>query len=77
MTEGDFLMIPLTIYSYGYNPQTKILTASFGMPTSCVYSFEEVPPEIVEKLRNAENLEELRTVFNDTVRGIYRSKRIL
>lgn len=47
------------------------------MPTSCVYTFEDVPPEVVEKLKETKDLEELREVFNNTVRGIYKSKRIL
>ena len=70
-------MIPITVYSFKYNSMTKTLTASFGMPTSCVYSFADVPEEVVEKLRETKTLEELREVFNNTVRGIYKSTRIL
>lgn len=70
-------MVPITVYSYGYNEQKRSLTATFGMPTSCVYTFENVPIEVVEKLRKTKGLEELRQVFNDTVRGIYKSKRVL
>ena len=70
-------MIPITVYNFTYNERTKSLTATFGIPTSCVYSFADVPAEIVERLRQTNDLEELRKVFNDKVRGIYKSKRIL
>lgn len=75
--KGKNDMIPITVYSYGYNEQKRSLTATFGMPTSCVYTFEDVPIEVVEKLRKIKDLEELRQVFNDTVRGVYKSKRVL
>ncbi len=77
MNYKEINMIPITIQSFVYNPKSKILTATFGMPTSCVYSFANVPEEIVIKLREAENVEGLRDVFNNTVRGIYKSTRVL
>ena len=70
-------MIPITIQSFAYNPKSKTLTATFGMPTSCVYSFANVPEDIAIRLRETEDVEELRDVFKNTVRGIYKSTRIL
>ena len=62
------------ITSFGYKPNTQVLTLCFGSPTTSIVEFFDFSKEEFEKFKNSENQQEF---YLEKIRGNYHYKTFL